>query len=202
MCNPMAVGLAVSAASAAANSAAQSSAASKQNKYRTAMGEAADKTYAQTVESVRNDVGLQVDALVAQRIQNIDSQKVELQNITREARSNSSTMSAYAANQGVEGRSIDMVHQQFEADSLNFVSAASRNISNYTAQLNREAQSIYARGQSIINQGYPAPLPPPASVNYGLIAVNAATAGLNAGLASNSAFNSPNVGTPNIGTTT
>jgi hypothetical protein len=158
------------------------------------MGAAAEKTYTQTVESVQKDIGLQVDALVAQRIQTIDAQKQELQNISREARANSSTMSAYAANQGVEGRSIDMVHQQFEADAMSFASAASRNISNYTAQINREAQAIYARGQSIINQGYPAPLPPPATVNYGLIAVNSAISGLNAGLAAHSAFTPPKTG--------
>jgi len=195
MCEPVSIGLAVAGASMAAQSAAQSSAAKSQNKYRAALGEAQNREFEQTVESVKRDIGLQTDALMAQRIEVIDQQKQELQNATRDARQSSATMRAGAVEAGVEGRSIDLLHQQLERDTMELQSAAIRNISNYTMQINREAQSIYSRGQSIINQGYPSPLPPPANVNYGLIAVNSATAGLNAGLASYSAFNAPNTGT-------
>lgn len=199
MCDPVSIGLSVGAATMASQAAAQSSAARSQNKYRDSLGKAEDAKYSQTIESVNKDVGLQTDALMAQRIQQIDAQKQELQNITRDARNNSATFSTASAEAGVTGRSVDVVHQQFERDVMEFSSAASRNLTMYTAQLNREVQAIYSRGQSIINQGYPSPLPPPAQVNYGLIAVNAATAGLNAGLMANSAFGTPKVGTTGTG---
>ena len=183
----------------AAQSSAQASAARSQNKYRDELGKAENAKYAQTIESVKRDIGLQTDALMAQRIQQIDAQKQELQNITRDARNTSATFATASAEAGVEGRTVDIVHQQFEKDVMEFSSAASRNLSMYTSQINREVQAIYSRGQSIINQGYPSPLPPPAQVNYGLIAINAATAGLNAGLAANSAFGTPKVGTTGTG---
>lgn len=195
MCEPVAIGLAVAGASAAAQGAAQSSAARKQNDFRAAQGKAGDEAYLKTVESVRNDIGLQTDALIAQRIQNIDAQKQQLNNYAIEARSAGSNYQARAAQAGVEGRSVDQVHQEFQTQVMGFESAAIRNITNYTAQLNREAQSIYSRGQNIINQGYPSPLPPMASVDFGLIAVNSAIAGLNAGMAANSAFSNPGAGT-------
>ena len=194
MCNPIAVGVAVAGAQMAAQSSAQASAARSQNKYRDELGKAENAKYAQTIESVKRDIGLQTEALMSQRIQQIDAQKQELQNMTRDARNSSATFSAYAAETGVEGRTVDLVHQQFEKDVLEFTSAATRNISMYTAQVNREAQSIYSRGQSIINSGYPSPLPPQAQVNYGLIGVQSLTSGLNAGFSAYSAFNNPNPG--------
>lgn len=191
MCEPVLIGLAVSAASTAANSAASSSAARKQNRYLTAQGQAQDENYRRTVESVREDVGIQTDALMAQQIEAISAQKQQLQNITRDARSASSAYTASVAEMGIEGRTVEQVHQQFERGVLEFESAAVRNISNYTSQLNREARAIYNRGQSIINQGYPAPLPPYQSVNFGLIATQGAIAGLQSGLAYHSATKTP-----------
>jgi len=201
MCNPVAIGLAVTAGSMATQAAAQRSAANKQNRYRSALGAAQDTQFDKTVESVKRDIGLQTDALVAQRIQVIDQQKQELQNMTRDARQASASVQAATAESGVMGRSVDLLHQQFEREILDFQSAAERNISNYTAQLNREAQAIYSRGQSIINQGYPSPLPPPAGVNYGLIGMNSIMQGFNAGVSAyQSGFNTPPVG--NAGNTT
>jgi parvulin-like peptidyl-prolyl isomerase len=194
MCEAVAIGLSVAAANMAAQSAAQRSAANSQNKYRQSLGAAQNQQFEQTVESVKRDIGLQTDALMSQRLQMIDQQKQELQNITRDARQSSSSFRAVSAETGAEGRSIDLVHQQFEREVLDFESAAVRNITNYTMQVNREAQAIYSRGQSIINQGYPSPLPPPAQVNLGLIGISSITAGLNAGMSAYSTFQNPNPG--------
>lgn len=202
MCNPMAIGLAVSGVSMAAQSVAQRQAANSQNRYLTAQGKAQDENFRKTVESVREDIGIQTEALMAQQSEAVASQKQQLQNIVKDARQASSSFTALTAETGVEGRVVDMVHQQFERDVLDFESAAIRNISNYTNQVNREARAIYSRGQSIINQGYPSPLPPYQSVNYGLIAVQAATQGLQAGLASMEAFRTPTTGTAGFGSGT
>lgn len=199
MCDPtgITVGLIVGGLSAGASIAGQASAASQQNKYLKSQGAAADENYRKTVEAVQRDVGLQTDTLLAQQMETIAQQKQQLQNISLDARASSSAYTALQAETGVEGRTVQMVHDQFEREVLNFTSATTRNITNYTAQLNREAASIYARGQSIINNGYPAPLPPFQSVNFASSLLSGAATGVSSGL---SAYNA-GIGSPDVGTT-
>lgn len=188
------VGLIVGAGQAAAQGAAQSAAARDQNRYRAQLGKAGKKAYEENVASVKSDVGLQVETLYAQRIQQIDAQRQELQNITRDSRLASAGYRAGTAEAGIMGKTVDQVHSQFERDVLEFESAASRNITNMTVQVNREAQAIYSRGQSIINQGYPSPLPPPAKVNMGLIGMQGLLTGISVGTSLHGAFGSPGGG--------
>ena len=196
MCNPVAaiVGLAVGAGQAALQGSAQASAARDQNRYRARTAKAQQKAYEETLASVKSDVGLQVETLYAQRIQQIDAQRQELQNITRDSRLASAGYRAGTAEAGIMGKTVDQVHSQFERDVLEFESAASRNITNMTVQVNREAQAIYSRGQSIINQGYPSPLPPPANVNMGLIGMQGLLTGISVGTSLHGAFGSPGGG--------
>lgn len=199
MCDPtgISVGLIVGGLSAGASIAGQASAASQQNKYLRSQGAAADENYRKTVEAVQKDIGLQTDTLVAQQMETIAQQKQQLQNISLDARASSAAYRALQAETGVEGRTVQMVHDQFEREVLNFTSATTRNITNYTAQLNREAASIYARGQSIINSGYPAPLPPFQSINFASSLLSGAAAGIGSGLSAYGATG----GTPNVGNT-
>lgn len=199
MCDPtgITVGLIVGGLSAGASVAGQASAASQQNKYLRSQGKAGDENYRKTVEAVQKDIGLQTDTLVAQQMETIAQQKQQLQNISLDARASSSSYTALQAETGVEGRTVQLVHDQFEREVLNFTSATTRNITNYTAQLNREASSIYARGQSIINNGYPAPLPPFQSVNFASSLLSGAATGVSSGI---SAYNA-GVSNPNVGTT-
>lgn len=204
MCDPVSatVGVLVAAGQAAAQSAAQASAARAQNKYRANLGTAQNKAFDETVASVRKDIGLQTDALFAQRSEQIDAQRQELQNITRDSRQASSGYRAMVAETGISGKSAELVHSQFERDVLEYESSASRNITNMTLQTNREAQAIYSRGQSIINQGYPSPLPPPAKVNMALIGIQGALTGISVGTSLHGAFGTPNPGTgPALGPT-
>lgn len=196
MCDPVSatVGIIASAGSMAAQSAAQSRAARDQNRYRSDLSDAQNRAYEETVASVKEDIGLQTESLFAQYQQNVDAQKQQLQGISRDARLASGAYRALSAETGAEGRTVDLVHQQFERDVLEYESAAIRNITNMGMQINREAQAIYNRGQSIINQGYPSPLPPPARVDFGLIAMNSALTGLQTGIALNGAFKAPNPG--------
>lgn len=194
MCEAVVTGLIVGGLTSAASITGQAVASSQQNKYLRSQGAAADENYRQTVEAVKRDVGLQTDTLMAQQMETIAQQKQQLQNISLDARAASSAYTALQAETGVEGRTVQMVHDQFEREVLNFSSAAQRNITNYTAQLNREASSIYARGQSIINSGYPAPLPPFQSINFANSILSGAAAGIGAGIAAHGAFKNPNVG--------
>jgi hypothetical protein len=195
MCDPLSIGLAV--ASTAVSVGAQAKAASDQNKYLRSQGLAADENYRQTVEAVQRDVGLQTDALMAQQMETIAAQKQQLQNISLDARAASSAYTASQAETGIEGRTVQLVHDQFQREVLNYSSAAQRNMTNYTAQLNREASAIYARGQSIINSGYPAPLPPYQSVNYASSIMNGVTQGIGMHLA----FRQAGLVTPSFGAT-
>lgn len=202
MCEAVTVGLIVGGLSAASSVAGQAAASSQQNKYLRSQGKAGDENYRKTVEAVQKDIGLQTDTLVAQQMETIAQQKQQLQNITLDARSASSSYTALQAETGAEGRTVQMVHDQFEREVLNFTSATTRNITNYTAQLNREASSIYARGQSIINSGYPAPLPPFQSVNFASSIMSGAATGIGAGISAHSALQAPNVGGGTSGGTT
>ena len=195
MCEPVTIGLVVGGATMAGQAAASSSASKQQNRYLDSQSQAQAETYAKTVESVTKDVNLQTETLFTQRLEMIAGQKQQLMNISRDARNASGRMATAVAEAGVEGRTVGMLHDQFEREVADFESAAIRNISNYTAQVNREAQAIYARGQSIINSGYPAPLPPYSSPNIGGAVLSVLTAGINAGIASYSAFGKPKVGT-------
>lgn len=196
MCDPVSatVGVLVGAGQAAAQGAAQSAAARAQNRHRANLGAAQNKAYEDTIASVRQDIGLQTDALFAQRSQQIDAQRQELQNITRDSRLASSSYRAVTAEAGITGKSVEMVHSQFEREVMEYESAAARNVTNMTLQTNREAQAIYNRGQSMINQGYPAPLPPPANVNMGLIAMQGITTGISVGTSLRGAFGNPGGG--------
>lgn len=197
MCDPVSatVGVLVGAGQAAAQGAAQSSAARAQNRHRANLGAAQNKAYEDTIASVRQDIGLQTDALFAQRSQQIDAQRQELQNITRDSRLASAGYRAMTAEAGITGKSVELVHSQFEREVMEYESAASRNVTNMTLQTNREAQAIYNRGQSMINQGYPAPLPPPANVNMGLIGMQGLLTGISVGTSLHSSFGNPNPGT-------
>jgi len=199
MCDPtgITVGLIVGGLSAGASIAGQASASAQQNKYLRSQGKAGDENYRKTVEAVQRDIGLQTDTLVAQQMETIAQQKQQLQNISLDARASSSSYTALQAETGAEGRTVQLVHDQFEREVLNFTSATTRNITNYTAQLNREASSIYARGQSIINSGYPAPLPPFQSVNFASSLLSGAATGVSSGI---SAYNA-GVSNPNVGNT-
>lgn len=189
------VGVLVGAGQAAAQGAAQSSAAKAQNRHRANLGAAQNKAYEDTIASVRQDIGLQTDALFAQRSQQIDAQRQELQNITRDSRLASAGYRAMTAEAGITGKSVELVHSQFEREVMEYESAAARNVTNMTLQTNREAQAIYNRGQSMINQGYPPPLPPPANVNMGLIGMQGLLTGISVGTSLHSSFGNPNPGT-------
>lgn len=157
---------------------AQANAAQEQNRYREELRIAQNKQYEQTIEGVERDVANQIDALTAQKIQQNDAIRRELYGVTNEARAAQGMARAQLASLGVEGNSAFMLHNQFEARLGLFDATAERNRSALYRQLDMEAKSIYARGQSIINSGYPSPLPPAATVSLGTSIMNGVTTGI------------------------
>ena len=170
--------VAIGAASAAAQADAQNKAAKEQNAYRARLGVAGNKQYVQNAEAVIQDVGSQVDQVVRQNTERQLAVRQELEGISRNAREAKATYSTVAAAAGVEGRSVDLLHAQFDREVMEFESAAARNISNMRTQMGVEIEAIYARGQSAINGGYPAPLPPAANPSPWLPLINGITTGI------------------------
>lgn len=170
--------IAIGAASTAAQAAAQRNAAKEQNSYRSRLGVAGNKQYVQNAEAVIQDVGAQVDQVVRQNTERQLAVRQELEGISRNAREAKATYSTVAAGAGVEGRSVDLLHAQFDREVMEFESAAARNISNMRTQMGVEIEAIYARGQSAINGGYPAPLPPAANPSPWLPIINGVTTGI------------------------
>lgn len=182
--------IAIGAASAAVNQKAQSDAASQQNKYRSQLGIAGNERYRQTVLAVTKDVGLQIDQLARRDIEQAAATRQELENLTRNARMAGATVRAQTAAAGIEGRTVDLLHQEFERDVAEFESAATRSFQSFRAQSAMEAKAIYARGQNAINNGYPSPLPPVATVSTATNILGGLTTGLAAYSALQS-FNTP-----------
>jgi len=181
MCDPtggIIASVAIGAASAAAQADAQNKAAKEQNSYRARLGVAGNKQYVQNAEAVIQDVGSQVDQIVRQNTERQLAVRQELEGISRNARESKATYSTVAASAGVEGRSVDLLHAQFDREVMEYESAAARNISNMRTQMGVEIEAIYARGQSAINGGYPAPLPPAANPSPWLPLINGITTGI------------------------
>ena len=173
-------GVAVAAASTAVNVSAQKKAASEQNRYRAELGISQNRQYEMNAAGVLQDVGLQIDTLARQQIQREAATRVELENVTRNVREASATATATMASAGIEGRTVDMLHNQFSREVAEFESAAMRNLESARSQSALEAAAIYARGQNAINGGYPAPLPPVATANIGTSVLNGVATGLSA----------------------
>jgi hypothetical protein len=168
----------IGAASAAAQADAQNKAAKEQNAYRARLGVAGNKQYLQNAEAVIRDVGSQIDQLGRQNIERSLAVRQELEGVSRNAREAKATYTTVAASAGVEGRSVDLLHAQFDREVMEFESAAARNLSNMRTQMGVEIEAIYARGQSAINGGYPAPLPPAANPSPWLPIINGITTGI------------------------
>lgn len=174
----VAVAVGVGVASAGVNLYTQSKAANEQNRYRQQLGISEQKKYVQNAQAVIKDVGLQIDQMAQREIQQSASVRQELENITRSAMEAGATARTQTAAAGVEGRTVDVLHNQFRRDVAEFEAAAIRNVKTFRAQSAMEAAAIYARGQNAINQGYPNPLPPPATVSPATSILNGLTTGL------------------------
>jgi hypothetical protein len=178
MCGLVEAAIGIGVANAAVGVASQAQAANEQNDYRRRLGISQNRAYQQNVEAVTKDIGLQIDQLARRDIEQANATQNELSNIARNVREASATTRTQQAVAGVEGVSADLLHLQFERDVAEFESTAMRNIRNFRNQSNMEAQAIYARGQSIINSGYPSPLPPVATINPLASIMNGITTGI------------------------
>lgn len=178
MCGLVEAAIGIGVANAAVGVASQAQAANEQNDYRRRLGISQNKAYQQNVEAVTRDVGLQVDQLARRDIEQANATQNELSNIARNVREASATTRTQQAAAGIEGVSAELLHLQFERDVAEFESTAMRNVRNFRNQSNMEAQAIYARGQSIINSGYPSPLPPAATINPLASVMNGITTGI------------------------
>jgi hypothetical protein len=184
----------VGVASAGVNYASQASAANTQNAYRRRLGISQNKQFQENATAVIKDIGSQIDQLAQRDIQQASATRQELDGIMRNARQTQGAFRAQVGAAGVQGRSVNMLHDQFQRNVAEFESVAARNIQNMRMQSGIEAKAIYARGQSAINQGYPNPLPPAQTVSAATSVMNGISTGFSAYSTLNSAFSNPNPG--------
>jgi hypothetical protein len=159
------VSVAVAGATTAVSMSAQAQAANQQNRYRRDLGISQNQQFKENAAAVIKDIGFQIDQLAQRDIQQAAATRQELETVSRNVREAGASARAQAAAAGVEGRTADLLHAQFSRDVAEFESVAARNLRNFRAQAQMEAKAIYARGQNAINQGYPNPLPPVATVS-------------------------------------
>ena len=167
----------VGLASAGAGIASQANAADQQNSYRNRLGITGNRKFKENADAIISDIGLQIDQLGQREIQQQAAIRQELSGFARNARETSGTYAARSGALGVQGSSVDAVHQQFARDVLDFEATSRRQMQDYRAQAAFEAQGIYSRGQSAINQGYPNPLPPVATVSPATSIMNGVSTG-------------------------
>lgn len=174
----VAVAVGVGVASAGVSLAAQSQAARQQNAYRRSLGISQNEQYAKNAQAVTRDVGFQIDQLAQREIETVAATRLELEKVSRDARESGATARTMTAAAGIEGRTVDILHAQFRRDVADFESVTARNLRNYRAQSAMEAKAIYARGQNAINNGYPQPLPPVATISPATSIMQGLTTGL------------------------
>ena len=195
MCEPISIGLGIGAVASGVGIAAQNKAASEQNAYRKRLKVAGEQNYETNKEAVLKDVGLQIDQLGLRELQARAATRLELEGISRAARSASATSAVSFGRSGITGQSVSLLHQQFERDVLEHESAFTRTRENMAQQFSMDAQGIYARGESAINAGTPNPLPPVQTVSPATSIMNGISTGFSVYGALGSFKTPPGVGT-------
>lgn len=195
MCEPISISLGIGALASGIGMAAQSQAANAQNSYRKRLRIAGQKNFEANKDAVIKDVGLQIDQLGLRELQARAATRLELEGISRAAKSASATSAVSFGRAGITGQSVDLLHQQFERDVLEHESAYTRTQDNMRQQFSMDAQGIYARGEAAINAGTPAPLPPVQTVSPATSIMNGISTGFNVYGSLGSFKTPPGVGT-------
>lgn len=183
MCDPLSITAAiVGVASSAASITSQNAAAQEQANYNNKLAKANNERFAQTVQEVRRDVGLQTDQLYDNLSEQRRAMLMQVNNVANDALKAAAVMETSYAAAGVEGRTVDQAIREFEVDFGNFAVSRIDELSSRYQQTVTEAMAIRNRGQSIINQGVPQPLPPvimpspiPAILNGATTAISVAS---------------------------
>lgn len=161
MCEPVSITAAiVGAASTAASISSQNSAYRQQAAYQNRLAKSQNEQFAKTIAEVRSDVGLQTDQLYANFGEQRKAMFMSVNNVAMDAMKAAAITETSAAASGVQGRTVDQAIREFETDFGNFAVSRLDELDARYKQMLVEAQSIRSRGQSIINQGVPQPLPP------------------------------------------
>lgn len=183
MCDPLSITAAiVGVASSAATISSQNAAAQEQADYNNKLAKSNNERFAQTVQEVRRDVGLQTDQLYDNLGEQRKAMLMQVNNVANDALKAAAVMETSYAAAGVEGRTVDQAIREFEVDFSNFAVSRLDELDSRYRQTIIEAQAIRNRGQSVINQGVPQPLPPvimpspiPAILNGATTAISVAS---------------------------
>lgn len=116
--------------------------------------------YQKLADETTRDVFQQIETLRTQADQVRQSVFSQIRAVAADARKATGVTRALAAERGVTGRSVEAQIEEFERDFADFENMRLTELKDRRRQYTLEEQAIYNRGQSIINSGYPQPLPP------------------------------------------
>ena len=171
-------GLAVGGATAAAGIIGQNEQYNDAIENRNRMAQYNAERYQQTVTETTRDVFQQIDTLRIQRDQVRAATYNQIRSVADDARKAMGVTRARNAERGIKGRAADVLVDEFERDFMNFENMKLTELNERYNQYNLEEQAIRNRGQSIINSGYPQPLPSIRGGNMLVPLLQGATAGI------------------------
>lgn len=170
--------LAVGGATAAAGIVGQNQAYDDAMADRDAQARFNEARFTQTARETTRDVFQQIDTLRIQRDQVRQATFSQIRSVADDARKAMGVTAARNAERGITGRTAQALVDEFERDFYNFESLKLTELQDRNIQYNLEEQAIRNRGQSIINSGYPQPLPTIRAGNPLVPLLQGATAGL------------------------
>jgi hypothetical protein len=181
MCEPTTIALtslAVAGATTASGIVAQNEQYSDAMSNRSQAAKYGSERYQQAVTETTRDVAQQIDTLRIQRDQVRAATYNQIRSVADDARKAMGVTRARNAERGVKGRAADILVDEFERDFMNFEEMKLMELNERYNQYNLEEQAVRNRGQSIINSGYPQPLPSIRSGSPIVPILQGATAGL------------------------
>lgn len=152
-------GLAVGGATAAAGIVGQNEQYNDAVEARNAQASYQKERYLETAKTTEADVAMQTDVLYRQYDQVRQQSFAQIRSVAADARRGMAVTAARNAERGIKGRTAQAAIDEFERDFLDFENLRLTELKDRGYQVSLEAQSIHARGQSVINGAYPQPLP-------------------------------------------
>lgn len=162
MCEPTSIalaGLAVGGATAGAGIYGQQQEYDNATANSNNMARYGKERYMENAAATQKDVLQQTDTLYQQLDQVRQQSFAQIQAVANDARKGQSVAIARNAERGVMGRSANAAIDEFERTFLEFENLRLTELKDKGAQTDLESLSIHNKGQSIINSGYPQPLP-------------------------------------------
>jgi len=128
--------------------------------YQQRLGEFQSDNYYKNAASIKEDYNLKIEALAEQTEQIRVRTLNEISKASESAARGSSMSLARSSETGTTGNSMMLQRQQYDRAEAEFANISFNNLQNIYKQKQREAMSIRAASQNMLNRAMPAPMAP------------------------------------------